>query len=204
MLTYEELKPILIHMARRFANYKYEVNELINAVWLIGEVQKLPDIRLAYKRIHYDIIEYMRTQEGRKRQATGKSDRKYRTNFKSYSRQTELEDNDNTYEMFLGKEDIGFAKVDFDDELKLLIKQDEERLIIKLRLEGLTHPEIGKTIGVCSSRISQIMSNIGKRLLINIRRSGMNYNKKIIKELIHERINNGEEIKQTTECNINK
>jgi len=198
MLTYEELKPILVHTAMKFANYKYEVDELVNAVWLMGDVQKLPDIRLAYKRIHYDIIEYIRTQEGRKHRAnTRESSYKYRTNFKSYNAETEFVDNyeHSTYEMFMGDEDVGFAKVDFKDELESLIKGScnncEDRLIVKMRLDGFTLAEIGKTIDLTESRISQLMTDLGKRLLVKIKSDGIGYNKKVIKELCMKGINNG-------------
>lgn len=202
MLTYEELKPILVHMAGKFANHKYEVDELINAVWVIGDVQKLPDIRLAYKRIYYDIIIYIRTQEGRKYRAySRKPSYKYRIKVISYDAEVDMHKSGtepsehNTYEMFMGKENVGFAEVDFKDELELLLKHVcinyEERLIIKMKLDGFTNEEIGKVIGVVSSRISQINTNIGKRLLANITSIGIGYNKKVIKELCMKGINNG-------------
>jgi DNA-directed RNA polymerase specialized sigma subunit len=91
----------------------------------------------------------------------------------------------NTYEIYLSTEDNSFAKVDFDDELELLLRDFncEERLIIKMRLAGFTLIEIGKVIGVCGSRVSQVMTNMGKRLLADIISSGIAYNEKTIKEL---------------------
>ena len=130
MLTYEELHPVLVHIARKFANYKYDIDELINEVWIIGAVQKLPDIRLAYKRIRYDIITYIRTQEGRKSQThSRKSSYKYRTKITSYNAEVDLHkggtipNEHNTYEIFIGMEDDSLSQVDFDDELDLLIKR---------------------------------------------------------------------------------
>jgi len=200
MLTYEELQPVLYRIAYMFANYKYDVNELINAVWVIGNVQKLPDIRLAYKRIYYDMIIYIRTQEGRKKQSySQKPSTKYRAYTTSYNAETEFADNyeHSTYEMFMGKEDGGFAKVDFKDELESFMKRVcnncEDRLIVKMRLDGYTLREIGKVVGVVESRISQILTNIGERLLANITSSGIAYNKKVIKELCKKGINNGKE-----------
>ena len=190
MLTYEELKPILVHTAMKFANYKYEVDELVNAVWAMDAVQKLPHIRLAYKRIYYDIIVYIRTQEGRKKRSySQKPDIKYKTMITSYNIETEFTDNEehSTYEIFMGEEDVGFAKVDFKDELELLIKRvynsREERLIVKMRLDGFTQKEIGDVIGLHATRISQLMTNMGKRLLANITSMGIGYNEKVIKEL---------------------
>jgi len=208
MLTYKQLKPILYRAAWIFANYKYEVDELINAVWLMGDVQKLPDIRLAYHRIRYDMINYIRTQEGRKKRSHSlKPSHKYRTNFVSYNAETDFDDNDEhtTYEMYLSTEDDGFAKVDFEDELESLMKSAcnncLDRLIVKMRLDGFTHKEIGKVFGLSESRISQIMTGIGKRLLVKIKDNSIGYNKENIKELINERIKNGR-IKK--EHNINK
>ena len=194
MLTYEELHPILVHIARKFANYKYDIDELINEVWIIGAVQKLPDIRLAYKRIRYDIITYIRTQEGRKSQThSRKSSYKYRTKITSYNAEVDLHkggtipDEHSTYEMFMCGEDDDYAEVDFKNELELLLKHTciscEEMLIIKMKLGGYTLKEIGKVVGVVESRISQINTNVGKRLLANITSIGIGYNKKVIKEL---------------------
>ena len=67
MLTYEKLRPILYKIASKYArayHFKYEIDELINEVWLAGRVQNLADIRFATRRISFDIIDYIRQQEG--------------------------------------------------------------------------------------------------------------------------------------------
>jgi len=204
MLTHEELEPVLYCVARKFANYKYDVNELVNAVWLIGNVQKLPDIRFAYKRIYYDIITYMRTQEGRKKRFyTQEPDYKYRTHINSMNANVVFSDNSEhrTYEMFMGEEDGNFRKVDFEDELELLLKRvcnnHLELFIVKMRLDGFNLREIGKIIGLSESRISQMMTALGKRLIVKIKNKGIGYNKKVIKELLYERMNNGKDTNKT-------
>ena len=172
-------------MARKFANHKYEVDELINEVWLIGRVPKLSNIRFAYRRTYFDIIEYIRTQEGRKKLWYSQvPDSKYRTHFKSMNADLEFHKNDtgdhNTYEIFMGVDDSSFAQVDFKEELNLLMEGfiREQKLIVKLKLEGFNQTEIGLVIGVSESRISQIMIDIGIQLLEKIKSKGINYNER--------------------------
>jgi hypothetical protein len=70
MLTYEELAPILHSQAYKFARQsggKYTAHELIAECLLKKKCQNLPDIKMAHKRIRYDMIDYMRQKERRRR-----------------------------------------------------------------------------------------------------------------------------------------
>ena len=171
MLTYKQLKPVLYTVAKRFTNHKYEIDELINEVWLLGNVQKSADIRLVYRRCYYDIIDYLRTQEGRKEQTClRKPSNKYRVHFKSMDADTEFTNNGehDTYKIFMGAEDENLNQVDFDDDIDLLLKKlcnsPREKLIVRLKLKGYKQKEIGLAIGLTESRISKILKNIGKSL----------------------------------------
>ena len=61
--TEEQIIRILNTVARKYSKRwggKFEVDELVNQVWLMGEVQQMPDIRLVWGRAKYDMIDYMR------------------------------------------------------------------------------------------------------------------------------------------------
>jgi len=140
-LSYEELAPILYHVAKKYASRKYDIHELVNEVWLMGYIQKLSSIRLAYNRAMYDIMHYMRSQEG------------YRSKHKNKHRiQTPIT------ETFVRHP---FLRIDFKHDLKHLLSKfsREEKLVVHLRLIGFTNAEIAKIVGeVDETRISQIFT----------------------------------------------
>lgn len=70
MITYESLAPILHSQAYKLASNshgRYIAHELIAECLLKGKCQQLPDIKIAYKRIRYDMIDYMRKVSGERR-----------------------------------------------------------------------------------------------------------------------------------------
>ena len=61
--TEEQILRILNTVARKWhkrSNGKFEVDELVNQVWIYGYVQKLKDIQLVWLRADYDMRDYIR------------------------------------------------------------------------------------------------------------------------------------------------
>jgi RNA polymerase sigma factor (sigma-70 family) len=65
---FEQIEKVLYKQAHKIRKYfpnKYEVDELVNEVWLRGKIQKLDDVRFVAKRAYFDMIDYVRSIEGR-------------------------------------------------------------------------------------------------------------------------------------------
>lgn len=166
MLTFEQLKPALHKWAIHFQSNKYDRWELINAVWEMGNVQKLP-VTLASMRIKFDMIDYMRGEENfRRRQrddARGVFVPKY------ISAQTLIGDECELLELLEAPNKLG--DVDTDDYFGWLVKgfSCQEKLAIKLRfIKNLSIAEIGRAIGLSDARIFQILINLLKRIRVRL------------------------------------
>ncbi len=151
MLTYEQVKPALYKWARHFSGRKFEFWELVNEVWVMGQVQQLPHIKLASGRVKYDMIDYMR-QETHSRmykyhQSRGNDYAKF-TTFGVLLNKPDGEE----FELRT-QEDI-FNIVDDKDYFEWLITglSHREKLTITLRFQcGYTFAEIGEIIDVSES-----------------------------------------------------
>lgn len=53
------------HKIRKIFQNRYELDELVNEVWVRGKIQKLNDIRFVAKRAYFDMVDYVRSIEGR-------------------------------------------------------------------------------------------------------------------------------------------
>lgn len=169
MLTFKELEIVLHKWAHYFSNREFEHWELINAVWLKGDVQKLKSIKLASARVRFDMIDYMRSKNNyrvkRRYDAAGKF-------FPQVIPISTSDDKVNVLDTFESRQD--YSKVETDDLFdKLLIGLlPVEKLIIHLRYKcDFTLKEIAKVIGFEASRCSQIHTNtirILKRRLIDL------------------------------------
>lgn len=64
--TFEQIEKPLYSAARAMRRKfpMYEVNELVNAVWLKGDVQRVANIKFVRKRAYYDMIHYLRQERG--------------------------------------------------------------------------------------------------------------------------------------------
>ena len=65
--SYDELAPFLHKWANYYANEKYDKWDLIMIVWLKGNLQKLDTIKKASLRVRYDILDFLRSEEGANR-----------------------------------------------------------------------------------------------------------------------------------------
>ena len=168
-LTYEQLKPAMYKQARYFARKSYgrfQTEELVAEVWLIGRIQKLKSIKLASARAKHDIIDYMRTQNGRK------GHREYEFNKSITSLQTAMgdsEDDRNLEVLVASKADPGFEQTETKDLFDRLCRGlcRQETLILKLRfIEDMRQTEIGKALDLSESRVSQLLTNLLPRIRI--------------------------------------
>ena len=70
--TFEQIEGCLYSAAYKIVNNlpnmfsnMYELDELVNTVWLKGNVQRLDHIQLVARKAYFDMIDYMRKTEGR-------------------------------------------------------------------------------------------------------------------------------------------
>ncbi len=65
---FEKIANILYKQARKVHRLwpnKYEVDELVNEVWARGNIQKLDNIKYVSAKAYFDMIDYIRKNEGR-------------------------------------------------------------------------------------------------------------------------------------------
>lgn len=139
MLTYEQLAPLMYKIAGEFAQAsrgRFEPAELVNEVWLKGNVQRLKSIKFAPKRIRYDIIDYMRQQTSCRR--------KYKIYF--HSPQTSPE-TDLTDIIFVIPDHT--EEIDDNDFFEYLIKGLDRKctLTVKLVAAGFSGYDISRVLG---------------------------------------------------------
>jgi hypothetical protein len=182
-LTYEQLKPALEKWGNFFAKYFYSIekDELINAVWEKGDVQKLKRIQFASERIRWDMIDYIRQVNKSRMAARWEASGKHFPKFKSIHN-------------VLYSQDVFFlsvlpAKPDLhnDPEIRDLFDYitkgmtRESQLMIKLYyLKGFNHAEIARVIGCAESLISmrmKVFRIITARKLNELGYEGVNYEK---------------------------
>lgn len=159
MLTFEQVQPALHKWARYFSNDLFDHWELVSEVWLMGNVQKLPHLRLASNRIKFDMIDYMRSAcSYRNKKRADVAGRFYPKTFSLSSVKTDIsKDTECLQERLESKPDL--CKVDMKDYFAWLLKGFSHgcKLIIILRYEcGYDFRVIAKIIGVTASRVSQI------------------------------------------------
>ncbi len=166
MLTFEQLKLTLHKWAHHFQNEKYEHWELINAVWAMGSVQKL-HINLASKRIKYDMMDYMRSQENFRRRQRDEDGGVFVPKY--ISMQTLIGDDCEFLETLECRVERNSG--DTEDYFNWIVSgfSRREKLVVKLYfIKNFTMAEISRVIGVTESRISQILTNSLKRIRVRL------------------------------------
>ncbi len=63
MNTIEELIPIMRHAAKKYASTRHPVDDIVQEMWLLGRIQKVP-MKFARCRAHWDAIEVVRNWDG--------------------------------------------------------------------------------------------------------------------------------------------
>ena len=153
MLNYDKIYRSMYKAAHKLAkktNYKYEPDELVNACWIMGAIQRLDNIKFAYKRAMFDMIDYIRLQE----------------KLRSKAQPDILEFLPNTY--IVENKEPELDKRDQVDNI-ISVLEPMERLIIKLYLDDFNFQEIGKITGYHPSRISQVFPGIIDQLRERVR-----------------------------------
>ena len=155
--TYEKAYPILRSIALGFVrkNGWYEVNELVNEVWLKGKVQRSGSPKHLVQVAYCDMMDYMRTQDGRRW-----GDRRSKLRKAKSLDSVNLEFNDGeSYGAFLGKEDENFDLTDNKEQLKVLmapLSRAQKLAVIMYYAHNFKNKEIGHVAGLDASRITQL------------------------------------------------
>jgi len=175
-LTYEQLAPSLYKQARKLvakSHGRFQTHELVNACWLRGNVQKLKTIKFASKRAYYDMIDYIRDETGLRNDKKAREAGKFVPNAISLHTFIGDEELNGTYfelqETLPGITDRGQERIDTKDLFERLCRglDWQDALALKLRfIEGFDLEEIGRTIGLTGSRISQLLKNMLPRLKV--------------------------------------
>ena len=136
-MEFERIAPMLYTICANYArkmDYKYSRDELINAVWAQGKVEKITNPKYLSRRIAHDCVEYIRQQEGWRL--------KHKVKF------TSLDDTP----WFAERKAItnGTKAVIEEDTWKFLLKglSRTDQLIARCLGEGCTFREAGKAAGM--------------------------------------------------------
>lgn len=170
-LTFEQVLPHMHKWAAYFRNRRFDHWELINSAWLHGRVRFLPQskIKFASMRIKGDMIDYMRKEtKHRKRKLKQKNGQPFAKirNFTSIFGDEEDVAGLFSHALSTKNNQFNIEQKDFVEFVtNTFFMTREEKLIVKLYyLEGFTQEMVAKVCGLHATRISQIMTNLTRRL----------------------------------------
>ena len=194
-LTYEQLTPALYKQAGKLCDNipGFQVHELVNACWLMGNIQKLKTLKYAMGRARYDMLDYIRDETGsRNRQRATRIADELRNkggnehvlqnhdkpNIEIVSLSKNLyEDGDEMRleETIPSIREYETENIDTKDLFEKFCRglSRQESLLLKLYfIEGFTQLETGRVIGFTESRISQMLSILLPRIRIILKNLG--------------------------------
>lgn len=160
---FKEVEKILYkqaHKVKKFFPNRYEVDELVNEVWLKGSIQKLDRIGYVAGRAYWDMIDYIRSIEGRDFMRNGLliSRPKHITNFHHVKRKFYKDAEHDYFDDIESREGNQFDIIDNKEHLDRLLEclPDKKRDILeKYYLEGMTLVEIGDLYGLIDCSVSK-------------------------------------------------
>lgn len=168
--SFEELCPALYKWAHYFENRsdgKYEFWELINSVWLRGEIQHLQNIKYVSKKVYHNMVDYIRECESRRGYA------KHIALGNMRSLEYPIKSSKSADEVFLrdvilDRENI-LNKICAKDVWNLVFNNgllsERKKAILRLMFEeDLTMREVGEKLGISQSRVSQLMKDVMPKL----------------------------------------
>ncbi len=160
MLTFKELESALHKWAHHFQNDRFEHWELINQVWMMGNIQKLKYIKFASQRIKWDMIDYMRASDKTKTKKRCEEKGKHFPRQYSISTFPSAEDDNGTGAL---RDKICKQKLNMEDCLNVIFEKCSRtiKLMMKLKfIDGFQFNEIAKILGYHPTRITQLYTEI--------------------------------------------
>ena len=142
-MTLNDKRYLLVSIARKYASYRYEIDELVNEAWLNKNVRAQTERKRFYIAARWAIISYMRKQEKR--------------GHKKYHIHTQpLITGENRY--ITEPEVVPFNNLEYIGLYSWLRKglTPKQKLIVELRLNGLEWKEIGRTLGHSKQYVFQL------------------------------------------------
>lgn len=167
-LNFEQIKPQFHKWAKFFCNKNFEYWELINSAWLYGKVRFLPQskIKLASKRIKYDMMDYMRDISLSRRIAIRLSKGKTFPFINNFSEMTpQIEGGDGFETTLKVKDDVNSEQKDLMNFLTNhpSLSRTEKLIMKSMYLGGCNKTETAKALGLHPTRVNQIHSNLMAR-----------------------------------------
>jgi RNA polymerase sigma factor (sigma-70 family) len=161
--SFEEISHILYkqaHKVKRMFPNKYELDELVNEVWIKGNIQKLSSVKFVAKRAYWDMVDYLRQIEGRQ---IMRKDVKYprpsfRTNMHDISIKYNSEGGVDMFENIENRDHVSINLVDNRDEIKHLLKclpQRDFKLLTDFFINEMRLKDVGKSLGICEAAACQ-------------------------------------------------
>lgn len=168
--TFEECRPHLFSVCKRMKSNQFDTWDLINEVWLMGRIQRVPK-NCIKRRIEWDIIDFWRRQTGRLR-------------YKSYEKRFQIrypvtlnsciksDSKDEMIETF-GRLCNEQKRIEDEEAFDYIINHSslsrKQKIIINLKyIENYRDVEIIKVLGVSASRISQLHSHALQLIKVKI------------------------------------
>ena len=161
---FEEIKNILYKQAHRiqkiFPN-RCELDELVNEVWIKGDIQKLTNCKYISRRAFFDMMDYIRKQYGRNvmRNNVIKNRPKEDTNMHGFGHSPNEHESYDFFETIKDHRRGDVSRIEDKDQVKYILSclpEIESKVLRKYYLEELTLKEIGKKFKLSESRISAI------------------------------------------------
>ena len=154
MTDYSIIRAVVKWNYKRYDHRFFEFDELCNAVWCIGGVQKV-EKKNKFQRARWDMQDYIRKETG------------FRTG-KRYNSMIHLPNctSLDTLDIDMLEQDLGYeAYIDHDEFLVWAFRQVsntecEFQILSLMYRGGLPQCLVAKSIGVSSTRVSQIHSNL--------------------------------------------
>ena len=156
--NFEKLVPEITNIAKglsSFWNNKFEVNELVNEAWIKRKRLKSTDIPLILRRAKFDMIDYIRCQEGRLQSFDKNGEAVERRKYKpKHITNIVFTDDDNEEHKSLifdsPVEDNNLLSLENKELIDILLEETtdrEETVIRKYFLEEKSLKEVGEEMG---------------------------------------------------------